>query len=88
MFKSKKIYYFSEVRRGCIEGNANINGRKSDGEGCEEILRDSKETYFQQIICMCPTDLCNEAISWSMMKFLSPEKTFVYLVFIFVSYMV
>ena len=80
-------YISVEVRRGCIEGNANINGRKSDGEGCEEILRDSKETYFQQIICMCPTDLCNDAISWSTKKFLSPKKTTIYLVFIFVSFM-
>ena len=75
------------VKRGCIKKNADINGRKSDGEGCEEILRDSKETYFQQIICMCPTDLCNDASSWSIKNFLSPKKTTIYLVFIFVSFM-
>ena len=79
-------YFSLEVRRGCIEGNANINGRKSDGEGCEEILRDSKETYFQQIICMCPTDLCNDAVSWSLKTFLSPNNVTIYMVFIFVSF--
>ena len=72
------LSFFKVVKRGCIRKNADINGRKSDGEGCEEILRDSKETYFQQIICMCPTDLCNEAPILSINP-MSSNTNFLYL---------
>ena len=74
-------FKFSVVRRGCIDRNAKINGRTSDGEGCEEILRDSKETYFQQIICMCPSDLCNNAINL-INNSLSPGESILYSAFL------
>ena len=66
------------VKRGCILQDAKVNGKKSDGEGCEEILREPEETYFEQILCLCKTDLCNGAIKVFSEKLLL--KTILYLI--------
>ena len=70
-------FQISVVKRGCKNLNDKINGKESDGEGCEEILRDSTQTYFEQIICLCKTDLCNKALPLKPSNDIIPN-TFLY----------